>query len=352
MRATLPEPANDIASALESYVAPPPEGRRFSVKDTAVVLLVMALTAIALDSEGLLAWARRLEVGRAQAVLVQTLTPLHALLTRAHCTEPRAWVAKLLPQSSDEALLAEGWVPAAPVVKRVVLPMQELDVTPPPPEEAPVVVEPTSTPGGVLLLGDSMIAGSLGATMERMLAHSSGLPVTRAAQLGTGLARPDVYDWMKVLPVLLQKEQPKFVVVSIGANDATNLREGEEQIDYGEARWKQVYAGRVEAMMRALAGTDTRVLWLMLPPMRDRRLSLRANSLNALFAQCARRVPRVEVLELDVLIADADKQYATFVQAPDGKLLRYRLDDGVHLAPAGSRVVSKWVQDWLRERRR
>ena len=92
------------------------------------------------------------------------------------------------------------------------------------------------------------------------------------------------------------------------------------------------------------------MLWLALPPMRDRRLSSRAARLNGLFRVAARRVPRVEVLELDVLVGDGERQYATFVQARDGRLVRYRLDDGVHLAPGGARVVSTWVVDWMRER--
>jgi hypothetical protein len=362
-----PQPASDIATALESYVSARP-ARTFGVKQTGLVLAVACVVAVALDSEGLLAWAQRLEVGRTQAVLLEALVPLHASLSKLGAGVPRRWAARARDRltraigGEGDPLLAEGWVAVEQAPPRVVEPA---------PVPAPVVVapEPVAAPeepaapepepevapipgGGVLLLGDSMIAGSLGATLERTLARSSGLRVTRAAQLGTGLARPDVYDWMKVVPALLQRERPRFVVVSLGANDATNLRDGDEQVDYGEPRWRQVYAARVEAMMRALSGADTRVLWLTLPPMRDRRLSARGAYLNGIFAQCARKVPRVEFLELDVLVGNRDRQYATFVQAADGRLLRYRLDDGVHLAPAGSRAVAGWVLDWLRERRR
>ena len=352
MSASEPQP-DGIAAALESYAATRP-ARTFGVKDTAVVLLVACVVAMLLDSEGLLAWAQRLEVGRAQAMLLRTLAPLHDALSKVGIDAPRRWAARGREELSrrvggeGDPLLAEGWVaPAvpAPVPAVEALPEEPVVAEPPPPE--PVVAPPG---GGVLLLGDSMIAGSLGSTLERTLARSSGLPVTRAAQLGTGLARPDVYDWMKVVPALLQRDRPRFVVVSLGANDATNLREGDEQLDYGEPRWRQVYAARVEAMMRALTGENTRVLWLTLPPMRDKRLSTRAAFLNRVFAQTARKVPRVEFLEVDLLIGDPQRQFATFVQAPDGRLLRYRLDDGVHLAPAGSRAVAVWVRDWLRER--
>lgn len=352
------EPQPDgIAAALESYAETRP-ARTFRVKDTAVVLLVACVVAMLLDSEGLLAWAQRLEVGQAQAMLLRTLAPLHAGLSKVGLDAPRRWAARGREELSrrvggeGDPLLAEGWVPAAVPVE-----------LPPDPTKEPVVPEPKlpepepepalvgdQPGGGVLLLGDSMIAGSLGATLERTLARSSGLPVTRAAQIGTGLARPDIYDWMKVVPALLQRERPRFVVVSLGANDATNLREGDEQLDYGEPRWRQVYAARVEAMMRALTTENTRVLWLTLPPMRDKRLSTRAAFLNRVFAQSAKKVPRVEFLEVDLLIGDPQRQFATFVRAPDGRLLRYRLDDGVHLAPAGARAVSVWVRDWVRER--
>lgn len=370
MNFPLPQPPKDrgpesIAAVLESSGATRP-ARAFSVKQAALVLAVSCGVAVALDSEGLLAWARRLEVGRAQTVLLRGLAPLHAVLMTVRADVPRQWASRGREALSrriggeGDPLLAEGWVavaPPAPLPTSLPEPVLPQAAVLAPEEVTPVEAQPepeviAAAGGGVLLLGDSMIAGSLGATLERTLALSSGLHVTRAAQIGTGLSRPDVYDWMKVVPALLERERPRFVVVSLGANDATNLLEGDQQVDYGEPRWRQVYAARVEAMMRALTGGQTRVLWLTLPPMRDSRLSARAAFLNSVFAQCARKVRRVEFLEVDVLVGGRDRQFATFVQAPDGRLLRYRLDDGVHLAPAGARAVAVWVRDWVRERSR
>lgn len=367
------EEANDLASALSRYAAsrpeptpappPPPREEGFGLRDTALVLAVAALVTLVLDTEGLLGWAQRLEVGAGQTVLLEVLTPLHAAMAKVGVAAPRRWVAERREQLAEalggegDPLLAEGWtLAAAPVEPPPVLPAPVVPVVPSEPEptpEAPVAApapQPSAGAGGVLLLGDSMIAGTLGSTLERTLARGTGLPVARAAQLGTGLARPDVFDWMKVVPALLEREHPKFVVVSLGSNDATNLREGDEVLDYGEARWRQAYLARVEAMMRTLAGTETHVLWLALPPMRDLRLHARGVFLNGVFAQAAKQVRRVEVLPLDVLVGDQQGRYATFITEPDGKLRRYRLDDGVHLAPSGARAVSRWVLDWVAER--
>jgi hypothetical protein len=327
------------------------------VRRASVLLATAALVAFLFDTEGLLTWARRLEAGRTQDVVIATLTPVHDSLSGLSLDVPRHWLAAHAPGQGD-AVLARGWVD--PTVRHVVaVPLMQLSLEAPATEPTALTSAPTPAPrrsGGVLLLGDSMMAGSLGATLERTLARSSDdVPVTRAAQLGTGLARPDLYDWMAVIPALLEREHPKFVVVSLGANDGTTLRDGDTAIDFGDPKWRQVYAARVDTVMRTLAGEDTHVLWLLLPPMRDARLNARGAVLNTLFTQRAKRAPRVEVLELDVLLSNDDRhdrQYATFVQTDDGRLVRYRLDDGVHLAPAGSRAVARWVQDWVRERHR
>ena len=41
-----------------------------------------------------------------------------------------------------------------------------------------------------------------------------------------------------------------------------------------------------------------------------------------------------------------------FVRGEDGRLVRFRLDDGVHYSPAGARAITRWVVDWIYERYR
>ncbi len=360
----------DAAPSIERRVAPTlaavgaGRARAYRPSETAVVLGAFAATLLAFDSEGLMTWVQRMDVSPAQAAWRSVLGPMNARLDHAGLTAPRRWAIgagdrlSLALGSSEDPVLAEGW--KAPAAAPVLVPLPAAVTEPP---EAPAATLPSPEPprsGGadrarvtVLLVGDSMIAGSLGNTVSRALARDSRLHVVGAFQTATGLARPDIYDWGNVLPPLLEREQPALIVCSLGANDATNIREGDRQLEFGEPGWRVAYSARVMAMMGAFSRTGANVLWLGLPPMREARYSAHAAYLNAIFAQAARKTPHVEFLELRMLVSDrASGEYSTFVPGPGGRLIRFRLDDGIHYAPAGASAITRWVVDWIYERYR
>ncbi|MBX7100347.1 MAG: DUF459 domain-containing protein [Myxococcaceae bacterium] len=383
MASAPPESADTIGAALTRLAeagppAPAQRSREYRVRDVALLLAVWAVLLLAFDSRAVLTWVERLDVGPAQDAWLSVVAPLHAALERAGLTAPRetavaageragAWLGV-----AEDPLLQGGWAsgpgepaPALAPLPPDALPEDELPL--PVPSLAPPVLTPEPEPDAdplaspdevapkglaVLLVGDSLIAGSLGAHVTRALARDRRLKVVPAYQTATGLSRPDVFDWMKVLPPLLERERPALVVCSFGANDATNIRTEHGTVVFAEAGWRQAYLGRVLAMMRQLTAGGARVLWLGLPPMRDANFSEKAQYLNRIFAQAARQVRGVEYLELSMLIADKQGEYVTFRRSPGGALVRYRLDDGVHYAPAGASAIARWVVDWIYERGR
>lgn len=339
--------------------------RGYRLGEVARVLAVAAALALALDTRGLLTWAQRLEVSPVQSLALALLRPLHGAAERVGLAAPRAGLeavrARLARATGDveDPLLAGGWTPAAPpapappAAPSAQAPAPEappLPVPAPPAEDLEFGFGDGRAP--VLLLGDSMMAGALSAEVTRALERDARVRVVQATQTATGLSRPDVFDWMKVVPPLLARERPRFVVVSLGANDAAAMREGEAQLDFGSPTWRRAYVRRVAAMMSALAGPERRVLWLGLPPMRDRVFSARAATLNRLFAQAARQVPSVDFLEVDMLVSSREGRFETFLRGADGRLVRYRLEDGVHLTPSGARPIARWIVDWLDEQLR
>ena len=385
-----PPPAEDLQSALARVVAPSeaaPEGvagavasyaaavagpddappvRDYRPREVAVVFGVCAALLLAFDSEGLMTWAQRMDLGPVQDAWRAGLGPVHSAMDRVGFTAPRRWLAGSAESVSrqlgggEDPLLAQGWDPPASAEPDAAPPLVEAEPLEAEPREAeparlePVVENQPAAPIAVLLMGDSMIAGSLGAALTRALARDKRLRVVPAFQTATGLARPDVYDWMKVVPTLIDRERPGLVVCSLGANDPTRLGlgEGEQPLDFGEPGWRTAYAARVVELMRALTAKGARVLWLGLPPMRSGRFSSHAQYLNAIYLQAAKKVRGVEFLELRMLVSDPSGEYATFVRGADGRLVRFRLDDGVHYSPAGARAITRWVVDWVYERYR
>ena len=364
-----------IASAVTEYVRSEadrdPEvasgGRAYRSGEVFVVLTAFALAMGMLDSEGLLKWAKRMNVGAAQGVWLATLTPAYGALDRAGLTAPRRlaeaaadWISGAFGAGEDP-LLAGGWakeLATAPAeLPPPAVPEPPVAEEPSPPKQALAAVPPLDASAlmkgdrvKVLLIGDSMMAGSLGTALSRALERDPHFEVSRATQSGTGLSQPEAFDWMKVVVPLVERDHPRLVICSLGANDAQNIRKNGRQLEFGGSPWKSAYRERVLSMMRVLAGKEAHVLWLALPPMRGGKLASRVEQLNAVFAAAARKVPRVEYLELGMLVSEPDGRYATFVEDADDRPVRFRMDDGVHYSPSGAKVVARWIVDWIYNR--
>ena len=280
------------------------------------------------------------------------VAPLQKAFDSVGLTRPRrafADASEVLARelgAGEDPLFAEAWglVEVAPYLDAMVDEAPGLGVP------KPIAAETASLElPAMLLVGDSLFAGNLAAAIGRTFAQKGKVRVVSAYQTATGLSRPDVFDWGRVVSPLLVRERPRWVVCSFGANDAQAIRVGDELLGFGEPAWQAVYEQRARAMMRQVASGGARVLWLGLPPMRDEAYDRRARQLNGIFKRVARALPNVDFMELSMLLAGPDGGYATFV-SNGGRLVRVRMEDGVHYAPAGAKAIARWVHDWAREK--
>ncbi len=253
--------------------------RYYSVSEVVVVLAVAALVAVGLDSQGLLTWTGRKSVGRFQTAVLAVLVPAHRVLTRIGLTVPMAEarrtadllaaryagpptdlpdaVADRLPgdesDAGPETLEREaGAVVGAPegdeaeapaaldagAVAGLLLDAGAIAGAAHAPEDAEEDGGAAAGPLTVLLVGDSMMAAGLASAIARALESEDDVRVVRAYKEATGLSRPDVYDWMEVLPPLLTRVKPNVVVCSLGGNDMQAIREGDEVLEAGTRWWR------------------------------------------------------------------------------------------------------------------
>ena len=205
--------------------------------------------------------------------------------------------------------------------------------------------EPQGIGSPVLMIGDSMMRLP-GPSMERELAkHPAGIQASTFAGIGTGLARLDAFDWLAKIDELCAERKPKVAVVALGANDRQPmlLTGGSAVVQPGTSEWDVEYASRIgQAMDRLQAGGCERIIWLLLPPMRDPVADAFAQRINEMAVAAAATRPAVTPHNFSKMFADRRTGgYAERVMDPKtAESIPVRERDGIHLSPEGARMLS------------
>ena len=210
---------------------------------------------------------------------------------------------------------------------------------------ATAAVEPA--PQTVLVCGDSMMK-----TVVHALARElESLPSVRVAPLisiGTGLARPDVFDWPAQLREAL-KARPAAAVVLLGANDEQPLRVATgAPAPVSTPAWNAEYAARVAAMLRLLTAAGVKpIVWVGLPDMRDPGSQANGRRINAIVQNACAGVPDVEFLDTVAMFSRTAGVYSAYVFDARGMPLTVRASDGIHLNAAGADRLARALREKL-----
>ena len=361
-------------------------------RQLALVATGFVLVIALLESRGLIVWADRLEVGPLQQQLAQGARALDGALTPLGIA---AWRPRAL-----ETLARTGWsdmpqddgkeaVPAMVLATQVAVPVPAASASVPAPmlpaasASAPAVAvapAPAAAPpagpvealpvaqalqGGtvltplpqataarpriVALAGDSVMAVGLSAQLQRDLApYRDSIVTLKAYRSATGLARPEVFDWLNEYPLMLEHRRPDVVIVAIGANDGQGFVEGGKVKAFGTPEWHAVYARRIADYLAMLARDGALVLWLQLPPMKSAKFNARMETINEIAREAVAREPRAIWWNPMGRIADANGEFREFGPRADGKkTVRLREADGIHLSDEGAGLITPDLVRWL-----
>ncbi len=112
----------------------------------------------------------------------------------------------------------------------------------------------------VTVAGDSISVG-LGAALRDEV--NTAVTVKVIGQEGTGLARPDRFDWPARLEELARDFPPEVLVFSVGSNDAQDLRDANGDVVAPMSDgWEDEYRDRLAQAFDAFEGTGTRLVWV------------------------------------------------------------------------------------------
>jgi len=197
-------------------------------------------------------------------------------------------------------------------------------------------------PERVLIIGDSMM---------RVTAHSTNLALERRGEvesrdqtsLGSGLARLDAYDWMGEIDKLVSEFDPDVSMVWFGTNDRQPMRiSGQGIVQLADPAWAEEYARRVAMVMDKLTAREgAKVYWLELPVMRDESVTRDVEFINEIIKAEAEKRDQVIFFPTNPILTRRQGRYAPVMIGQDGRPVKVRDDDGVHLSRAGADRVAE-----------
>ena len=192
-----------------------------------------------------------------------------------------------------------------------------------------------------------MMAVGLSDNLLRGIARHKELRAVRAFRAGTGLSRPDTFDWMQQYPQMLGESKPDAIIVAIGANDGQSFVQDGKVLEFGSDAWIAAYRDRLNHFVDLLTRDGAQVIWIGLPPMRIAKYDARMNLINRLAYDTVSQREHVTWWNAGTLIADPQGQFREYAQRPDGSSVRLRAGDGIHLSEDGAGLLAPPLLAWL-----
>ncbi|UQZ89730.1 hypothetical protein C4J81_11140 [Deltaproteobacteria bacterium Smac51] len=209
-------------------------------------------------------------------------------------------------------------------------------------------------PSSVLLLGDSMMLEGVGPPLERRLKKNEGLTVNRTGRYGTGLCRLDVFDWLTYFKENLAKYKPDLIIITLGANDPQDIVNAEgrkKRIHLGTDEWNELYGDRVTELLSMAENSGTDVLWMGLPIMGREPYGSRVAAINQVVAEACAAKSNCRFWDAWLSVADDNGRYAVQGRDSEGKSVRIRAKDSIHLTEKGGEIMAdKFLEetaDWV-----
>ncbi len=336
----------------------------------AVVVLALLFAAL-LDADSLVASVSSERYGTARSVELSLVRPFKDVSDALRLNLPHRWLASIggtnQPGSGGAASVAvppRGGVPegvpallggidallrpkpAGPGSRRTAPAaggVSHVAAKGPPRPLRPTAAAPLK----IWVAGDSLI----GMLADAVIGHVAGDRAVRATedmQIGTGLARPDVYNWPAAIAAEIRDHDPSVVIVTFGANDDQDMQAGGRYYVRDSAAWKAEYARRVSAVMNEVATAGRLLVWVLVPPVASPHLEYTTGIINHIVSAEAATHPGVAVVDPGPAIAPHG--FAEYLDGPGGHPVQVRDADGVHLTSAGADRVLPLVLAAIRTR--
>lgn len=213
--------------------------------------------------------------------------------------------------------------------------------------DAPKIGEPVKLDTPVIFIGDSMMK-MLGKGMEKAFKAKEVTPVESFSSLGSGLARPSVFNWPEKAKDLCERVKPKTAFISLGTNDRQNLeRRTGNMASVGTDEWRAEYKCRIEELLDALYASGViHAVWMLTPPMKSDTNDQHAQLVSGIVAEVAgeeKYRDRFHIYDMGKVLTIRPGRYTQTIISKTGAAVTVRDPDGIHLTFPGAKIVAEDV---------
>lgn len=201
-------------------------------------------------------------------------------------------------------------------------------------------VKPQAT-NRVVVFGD-WLGDALAQGLDENFADMRNVAIARRTRGDLGLVITTKADWPKIAGDYLNSNQKVTVaVLMLGMVDRTGFTNGTEKEEVLSERWKQLYAERVDTLLRVFGDRGIPVVWVGLPPVRDDGASEQYAAINAIIRE---RVLQANGSYVDIWPGFVDDDNHYIVSGPDanGEETRLRLNDGLRFTRKGGEKIAHY----------
>ena len=177
------------------------------------------------------------------------------------------------------------------------------------------------------------------------------LDVTVDSRNGTGLARPDFFNWPAEFLEIVIEHDPELVVLIMGGNDWQAMQSADGLVLIpGSDAWRSEWAWRMHITFDTLAASHRHVVWVGLPPARTEPFRTGNPVINEVSWPVTLVRPNVTMVDVWDLFG-GDGPYQEILTPPSGgDPVRVRQEDGVHINRTGSAWMAEKIVEVARER--
>lgn len=328
--------------------APPPQRR--PAGQVLVSMLVAFAVAGVLGAERL---ERRVEAkaeGWQRSASVTLVRGVRSLAGAVGLDRPGEWIDQAVGDAREPAGAPAGTsAPAAGLPEtrstrgRPVLPGTRTarpeagpatTVPAPAPLRPPTAEEPLRT-----WIGGDSLAQTFGESLLRLGQERGQLAGVTEARVSSGLVRPGYFDWPAHLGNEVLPAGYEVLVFMLGANDTHPLGVDGRIVEVEAPAWEAEYRRRVAVAMDLVGDADRALVWVGAPPLRDGDKTAKLAVINGAVAAEAASRPWVRFVDTAGVLVGPGGGYTAYLEV-DGRPVRVREGDGIHLTRAGADLAA------------